>query len=250
MEDMYPFTLFAARVGASLTGDTISTMALAPPTFDRIPCSFFTPQGAAQLVEINQPLLPIRDLYPNDPARRARDRSPAFRIMSALGSQDNDENFYILESEVNGIKSLIFGNKGIIDETRWKTVKDDINNPGVALHYIKATIAVWHYLLDPQVKRSWIKIAHNLHTVFEAVDMYGFKRPDILVPAWREWYVDWVNHHFRRTKQFVEDAIKDMNDVWDLQPSSKKKRSVGGSLNQLESIAAAIMRFDASVLIP
>jgi hypothetical protein len=129
-------------------------------------------------------------------------------------------------------------------------MKDDTRNPAVALHYIKATIAVWHYLLDPQVKDSWIKIAHNLHSVFKAIDTYRYQGVSTFVEAWEELYVDWVNYHSRRTKEIIEMAIKDMNDVWALEPNSKTKRSVKGSLNQLEGIAAAIMRFDARVLIP
>ncbi|KAJ0424018.1 hypothetical protein BJY00DRAFT_309828 [Aspergillus carlsbadensis] len=206
------------------------------PSFSRIDCSFFT-------ADINRNLLPLRELYPKDPGRRARDRRPGFRIMGALGSEDNDQHFYILEAEVNGMKSLIFGNKGIIAATEWRNMKDDTSNPAVALHYIKATIAVWHYLLDPQVKDSWIKIAHNLHSVFKAIDASRYQGVSTFVDAWEEWYVDWVNYHLRRTKEFLEMAIKDMNDVWALQPNSKTKTSVKGSLRASRRHHAILRKF-------
>jgi hypothetical protein len=131
-------------------------------------------------------------------------------------------------------------------------MKDDTKNPAVALHYIKATIAVWHYILDPQVKASWIRIAKNLRSVFAAIDDKHYianNLPPKFVPAWDEWYVDWVNYHLKRTITFLESAIKDMNDVWDSQPNSKTKTSVKASLNQLEGIAAAILIFDPRVLV-
>ncbi|KAL2802504.1 hypothetical protein BJX63DRAFT_437795 [Aspergillus granulosus] len=110
-----------------------------------------------------------------------------YSVVRAGDVRGTGAEIYILEAEVNGVKSLIFGNKGIIASDRWRDMKNDITDPGVALHYIKATLAVWDYLRDREVKAS-----------------------RTLLPAWDEWYVDWVHYHLRRTKDFVGMAIKDM----------------------------------------
>jgi hypothetical protein len=128
-------------------------------------------------------------------------------------------------------------------------MKNDITDPGVALHYIKATLAVWDYLRDREVKASWVQISKDLRSVFQAIDASYYNNRRTLLPAWDEWYVDWVHYHLRRTKDFVGMAIEDMNDVWDLQPNSAKKRSVKSMLNRLETSATQILVFDARDLV-
>jgi hypothetical protein len=72
------------------------------PNFHPIDCNFFLP---ATINGLYSGILPAAELYTSDPYTQSR--QAAFRIMAALGTKTNKENFYLLEKPVNGMKARV-----------------------------------------------------------------------------------------------------------------------------------------------
>lgn len=78
-----------------------------PPTFKAIDAEFFIPMdhgGTGAFTADN--ILNLASLYTGDPGEGISSK-PSFRIMGALGSKDNNANFYLLEDVVNGMKARV-----------------------------------------------------------------------------------------------------------------------------------------------
>lgn len=125
----------------------------------------------------------------------------------------------------------------------------DTTLPGIPLKSIKAAIAVWHYLTDQEVEKSWELIVNNLHGLFEGMDGVYNDGKDLLVPAWEEWWCDWVNYQFDRSEKWIADGIAGMRMVWNAEPNTHPwKTMVLDALAELERKASDILdEFDPSI---
>ncbi|KGO47650.1 Glycoside hydrolase, superfamily [Penicillium expansum] len=216
------------------------------PQFRLLDSDFFLDEDAQGISAFNADVLNIdRAFYTGDPGESVS-RKPSFRIMGALGSKTNNANFYILEAVVNGMKARIFGNKNLVEPTKWTKLTKDVTEPGRPLKAIKSAIAVWHYLADAEVDKSFGTIEANLRAVLQGIDD-DYWREDILVPAWKEWWCDWTEYQFERSRTWIFKAIKDLRAVWTDEPDTDPARiMILNTLLQLEGYASAVVQFDNS----
>lgn len=122
-----------------------------------------------------------------------------------------------------------------------------MTQPGRPLKAIKAAIAVWHYLLDTEVKASWVGLQDNLRTVFKAIDD-GYYQDKTFVPAWDEWWCDWSEYQFTRSKNWIHDGISKMRTKWTGELDTDPARIlVLNTLLQLDGYASAILTFDKKI---
>ena len=105
--------------------------------------------------------------------------------------------------------------------------KADTRHPGKALKAIKATIAVWGYLNDQEVRRSHVRIAANARKIFSETADTMLARHGTMVDlagAWDEWLPDMMSFQLARTYGWVHEHIGDMRNIWEAQPSSNQLR--------------------------
>ncbi|KAJ5130997.1 Glycoside hydrolase superfamily [Penicillium bovifimosum] len=212
------------------------------PSFEPVPADFFV---AVAGVGFNAEIMAKgKACYTGDPGENVSQR-PSIRMMGALGSKTNSANFYLLEAVVNGMKARvsadgagfqvavltfppfssqqIFGNKALIEKSKWTALTKDVTQPGRPLKAIKAAIAVWHYLADADVNKSFGTIEANLYAVFEEIDKQHF-RADVLIPAWKEWWCDWTEYQFERSRTWIFDSITQLRAVWADEPDTDPAR--------------------------
>ncbi|KAJ6191606.1 Glycoside hydrolase superfamily [Penicillium mononematosum] len=187
-------------------------------------------------------------LFHHDPGKDISSRA-VVRLMGALGSKTYKDNFYLLEDVVNGMKARIFGNVNLVEPRKWQNFMRDTTLPGIPLKSIKAAIAVWHYLTDQEVENSWKLIVGNLRDIFEKMDGVYNNGSDLLVPAWEEWWCDWVNYQFDRSEKWIADGIAGMRTVWNAEPNTHPwKTTVLDALAELEKKASEILdEFDPAI---
>ncbi|RAL06586.1 class V chitinase [Aspergillus homomorphus CBS 101889] len=225
------------------------------PAFQRIGCHFFLKpsQHPNGLDFLHQPDLDGVLLYPGDPNKAQRKSKrlwqyPEFRIMSALGSKRNKKNFYLLEKAVNGMKARVFGNKDLVDPRKWTPFVEDTSNPGIPLKELKAAIAVWHYLNDQEVKASFVEIVSDLRMVWEAVDNEFNHAIPLFLPAWDEWWHDWIDYQVERTSKWVAKGISEMRDVWEnVSDEDPAKLVVLAALSELSGFHSAIVTYSHTI---
>lgn len=88
----------------SITAGTL--MSNSPARYTPVPCEFFATAGQIPggVGAIDLPFLANK---PASPAGQSTAQSPAERIMYALGATKNAADFYLLRSELNGVKSSV-----------------------------------------------------------------------------------------------------------------------------------------------
>ncbi|KAF4165991.1 hypothetical protein CNMCM6936_007188 [Aspergillus lentulus] len=224
------------------TGATLASGKV--PNFHPIDCTFFlatTTNGLySNILRTNSPL------YSSDPFQKSS--QPAWRIMAALGTKTNKENFYLLEKPVNGMKARIMGNKNLVAANKWATFVHDTTLPGIPLKLIKAAIAVWHYLNDEEVSDSFVEIVSNLRKVFREVDREYNGGTSLFVAAWDEWWHDYMQFQLKRSYDWIHEKISEMREVWEGQPDQNPvKPLVLGSLDQLSGYAFSIVHHDHTI---
>jgi hypothetical protein len=104
----------------------------------------------------------------------------------------------------------------------------------------------WHYLLNDEVKASWVQLEKDLVAVFTELDGEYF-RTRTFVPAWQQWWCDWSQFHFERSKPGslmpsiicrVSGGPSDTDPV---------RLMILNTLMQLEGYASAILIFDNTI---
>ncbi|KAL3257000.1 hypothetical protein ABHI18_007162 [Aspergillus niger] len=215
-------------------------------SFQSIDCKFFLTkaQGGTDLLHsIGMDL--TKQLYTGDPWRKKKATYPEFRIMSALGSTANKKNFYLLERVVNGMKARVFRNVELISKDKWNSFVEDTSNPGIPLKAIKAAIAVWHYLHNQEVKDSFVEIVTDLRAVWKDVDNKFHGNKPLFLPAWDEWWHDYIDYQVERTSTWITDGIAAMRNVWEDESNDgdPAKLIVLSALNELEAFEAAIVSY-------
>lgn len=124
----------------------------------------------------------------------------------------------------------------------------DLKSPGRALKEIKSAIGVWHYLNNPDVKKSFVQIERNVrrqlnHTQHAWKEKTRNKVP--LVNAWHEFFDDMIPYHRDRTSKWVHEHIAEMTEVWENSNANPKlKAIVLSSLKRLDGFAYAIINYD------
>ncbi|GKZ76116.1 hypothetical protein AnigIFM56816_005091 [Aspergillus niger] len=215
-------------------------------SFQSIDCKFFLTkaQGGTDLLHsIGMDL--TKQLYTGDPWRKKKATYPEFRIMSALGSTANKKNFYLLERVVNGMKARVFRNVELVSKDKWNSFVEDTSNPGIPLKAIKAAIAVWHYLNNQEVKDSFVEIVTDLRAVWKDVDNKFHGNKPLFLPAWDEWWHDYIDYQVERTSTWITDGIAAMRNVWEDESNDgdPAKLIVLSALNELEAFEAAIVSY-------
>ncbi|RAK99304.1 class V chitinase [Aspergillus ibericus CBS 121593] len=192
--------------------------------------------------------MPNEQIYIGDPFRGERNKAPEVRIMAALGSTRNRENFYLLEKAVNGMKARVSRNVELVDSTKWKRFVGDTSNPGIPLKEIKAAIAVWHYLNNQEVKNSFVIIEKHLRQVWKDIDEdYNEKKP-LFLPAWDEWWLDYIEYQVERTSTWITNGIAAMRTVWeDESNDDPAKLLVLSALNELEAYEVEVVRYSRNI---
>ncbi|CEL09791.1 hypothetical protein ASPCAL12920 [Aspergillus calidoustus] len=206
--------------------------------FDPIPCELFIPQtrgGEGILQDNNYMDLNRFPLFSAD----LLSAEPAARLMNALGSSTNEDNFYLLEKVVNGMKSRIFANNRLMDDTRRTLLIANIARPGQILGEIKSAIAVWIYLNRPDVLDSLKVLVRNVRKVLVHLEEeYNDWNPNSqidLLSAWDEWFNHMIKYHADRTERWVAETIQMTATYWNtVVPQSHPFRpAVMGSLRTL-----------------
>ncbi|KAF3481753.1 symbiotic chitinase [Arthroderma uncinatum] len=204
-------------------------------TYDRIPCEFFQQLGTFLIDERTPPSFPGGYQSP----------SPNDRIMDALGSTANNQDFWLLQAGINGMKAILWSNKNPASETRMQALYD-LDDPHPAIVVIQTTIAVFKYLSHPAVLRSLNRIENNLRLVFEDIvlaynEKYGVQVS--LVAAWDDFIENLLDGMEKKAKDFVENWIKKMLDKWDSAdaPDQCAKAGAVADLQKLATYKSHIM---------
>ncbi|PWY66472.1 class V chitinase [Aspergillus sclerotioniger CBS 115572] len=217
------------------------------PSFLPIDCSFFLNKAQGDQNFLEEEGMDEKEvLYTGEPKpRSAKDgRKARYRIMAALGTTTNKKNFYLLEKAVNGMKARISRNVDLVESTKWKKFVADTSNPGIPLKEIKAAIAVWHYLNNQQVKDSFVEIVSNLRGIWTGVDKHFNQQVPLFLPAWDEWWHDYIDYQADRTSTWVTNGIAAMRKVWqDESDNDPAKLIVLSALDELESVADESVRY-------
>ncbi|KAJ0421668.1 hypothetical protein BJY00DRAFT_282156 [Aspergillus carlsbadensis] len=207
--------------------------------FNPIPCELFIPRarGGAGILEDNSMMNLNRfPLFSGD----LLSAEPAARLMNALGSKENGGDFYLLEKVVNGMKSRVFANKGLMDDTRRSLVIANTAQPGQILGEIKAAIAVWIYLNRPEVLDSLKVLVRNVRKVLVHLEgNYNTQNPNSridLQSAWDEWFNHMIKYHADRTSRWVTETIVMTATYWNtvVPPNHPFRPAVIGSLRALQ----------------
>ncbi|TPR05868.1 hypothetical protein CAN33_0011610 [Aspergillus niger] len=235
---MVPMFFRFATTGELTSGRTAS--------FQPIDCTFFLPTSQGGIDFLHQSVMPKAEIYPGDPYEDRRAKSPEFRIMAALGTSKNKENFYLLEKAVNGMKARIFRNVDLVDQTKWAGFIEDTSNPGIPLKEIKAAIAVWHYLNDQDVKNSFVELVSHLREVWVEVDSRFNNNQPLFLPAWDEWWHDYIEYQVERTSTWITNGIAAMRKVWsdENHDNDPAKLIVLAALTELEAFEVEIVRYN------
>ncbi|KAL4740418.1 hypothetical protein BDV11DRAFT_214414 [Aspergillus similis] len=208
--------------------------------FNPIPCELFIPRtrgGAGILGNTNYMNMLDFPLFTGD----IDNPEPAARLMNALGSKSNNENFYLLENVVNGMKSRIFSNNRLMDDTRRDLVIANFMQPGQILGEVKSAIAVWIYLNRPEVLDSMKVLVRNVRKVLiHLQDNYNTQNPNSprinLQAAWDEWFNHMIKYHAERTRFWVTETILKTSTYWNtvVPPNHPFHPAVMGSLRALQ----------------
>ena len=143
--------------------------------------------------------------------------------------------------------SQVFGDIALVAADKWKALIEDLNEPALAFQEIKCAIGVWHYLLDDEVKKSWVELEENLRRAFKAIDTEYFQEPTF-IPAWNEWWCDYSQSQFKRSETWIADAIESMAGKWRPGSDSDPVRlMILNTLMQLQGYASAILTFDNTI---
>ncbi|KMP05470.1 hypothetical protein CIRG_05151 [Coccidioides immitis RMSCC 2394] len=170
--------------------------------FTPIPCEFFD--------YIDKPIIG-EDVPPVHPGGIVS-QHPSHRIMDVLGSYGNDGHFWLLERHINGMKAILWSGKSPVAASRMEVLEQE-ENPCEAIANLQGTIAVFNYLNDPSVHRSFMILANRLRKVFKLVeDTYNAQHsPRVrLVRAWDKWFRNLLGNSRFVAERFLEEWIPRM----------------------------------------
>ncbi|OOQ88035.1 hypothetical protein PEBR_14680 [Penicillium brasilianum] len=131
---------------------------------------------------------------------------PEVRIMDAIGSKTNQEDFVLLQEDINGMKARIMVGGSIHSELK---MTEYLNNREytTALLEIKTALGVYTYLKNPQVKLRMQRIIYHVRQQLELTeDALAVKYPNELIHlanAWDEYLLDLLKHIQTKSKTFI-----------------------------------------------
>ncbi|OLN85019.1 Killer toxin subunits alpha/beta 4 [Colletotrichum chlorophyti] len=186
---------------------TMSLFFAAAPSDSRcnVPCEFFINGFMSPIA--SGPSMPGGFMSP----------VPSERIMDALGSELNTQNFVLLRTNLNGMKARIWRYADPISSGSWLLMLAD-SNPREALQSIRDAITVFNYLNHSYVRPKLRGINRVLREEFQrASDAYNFGHPNARVnlrDCWDEWFKEHLEDMVSNTRAWVRDAISAMRRAW------------------------------------
>ncbi|KAF9893489.1 hypothetical protein FE257_010801 [Aspergillus nanangensis] len=223
-----------------------------PARFSPVDCLVFlnTTRNANALDVMNSDLM---DKVPGYSVMRRPDsvtEKPASWIMEVLGTTYNKENFYLLQSEINGMKKRVFGNVELVDTKKMAGFVIDTKDPAKALKEIKTAIGVWSYLNDVDVKISFGDIFRNVRNAFKAINAQykvRYLSDPVLEEAWDEWFRDMMEYQVTRSYNWIGGNIGAMRVIWQAMPQTQQQALIIGHLNTLSQGLITHVHYDTSV---
>ncbi|GAB1214600.1 hypothetical protein ATERTT37_003764 [Aspergillus terreus] len=220
-----------------LTAGTL--MSGKPAQFQAVDCSLFLdrtrdPQNGKDLLNAS---IMGRYKYQYPKRKRSLQALPATWIMEAVGTALNNENFYLLQQEINGMKKRVFSNHSLVNSVDMARFVADTTDASKALKEIKTAIGVWSYLNDEEVQESFSAIFSNVKAAFSSIDAECVARYATmyqLPEAWDEWFIDMLEYQVGRSYNWIESNIKAMRDVWAPRLPDPTAIETMGHLSRLE----------------
>ncbi|KAL2695054.1 hypothetical protein AAEP93_004177 [Penicillium crustosum] len=146
--------------------------------------------------------------------------TPLVRVMNALGSRSNEQNFMVLLQGLNLIKSRMWR-----DATRYAnmTTQMELDNPNEALQSIRSVITVMNYLNDPRVRPRMVATSNEIRREWGLVDQQWTADGNDAVYAqdwWDQWFRDRLQHIGTTNTNWALSSIADMRRLWAVRTGS------------------------------
>ncbi|OBT82397.1 hypothetical protein VE02_09581 [Pseudogymnoascus sp. 03VT05] len=173
-----------------------------------VPLLFFT-DFFNDLVIFNQPPLPGGSVV-------AEMEMPSDRIMEALGSVDNNENFVHLIDSINGMKKRVWAGDDPVASRRMATMIT--GDPGDAIVYIRRTISVIYYLNHRNVNGHLAAISNQIRAqlfiISNAWNSDATRQQINLARDWDEWIRDELSQITYNVQNFALNWLNQMKAYW------------------------------------
>ncbi|KAI2789668.1 hypothetical protein POX_d05163 [Penicillium oxalicum] len=140
--------------------------------------------------------------------------TPLVRMMNALGSRRNGQDFLVLIQALNGLKSRMWRNVEFYDNME-NLIADNDYLP--ALRNIRSVITVIHYLNHPKVHPHLINTANEVRTELGLADQEWISQGNHN-PRGQDWWDQWIRELFRRigaeSRNWVSNWVTRMRNIW------------------------------------
>ncbi|OBT56197.1 hypothetical protein VE04_02873 [Pseudogymnoascus sp. 24MN13] len=141
---------------------------------------------------------------------------PSERIMEALGSEENTQNFVLLQEDLNGMKARIWRHVDPVSDNTWGDMVS-ADSPALALQAIRNTIMVFNYLnhahVRPKFKAINGMVRDELKRAQEAYN-YANDAEINLVNCWDLFFAELIDQMVVNGKTWVNRAISAMRTEW------------------------------------
>ncbi|GAB1213968.1 hypothetical protein ATERTT37_003124 [Aspergillus terreus] len=176
---------------------------------------------------------------------------PSLRIMEALGSWTNQNQFRLLEKRLNGMKAVLWALHNPSDPDKWKDiVKDSSPNQGITI--LKRVVTVFSYLKHPEVwkrlKATNGLIRQELKTVQDAYNQATGSNA-VIVDCWDRWLADHLAKVLQHGINWATQGLTDMENQWLPKKTTKLGATVIRVIRQLRRSMGKQMNLDLNDLV-
>ncbi|CAI7631314.1 unnamed protein product [Penicillium pancosmium] len=219
---------FAATTSGKLPSGATATK------FTPVPCEFYAKKKILR-----------QQLLANDEVTFAGgidSPQPEVRIMDALGSKTNTEDFVLLQEQINGMKARDSMQK-YLDEREYTT----------ALLEIKTAIAVYSYLRDKEVKLRIQRIIYHVRQQLKLTDAALFvKYPGDaidLTSAWDKYLLNLLSHIQSKSRLFIGIWLSAIKTKAMAEDDENYAKLIEELCDALEAQAGTIINLDAKEIV-
>lgn len=201
----------------------------------QVDCDFFL-NGFRRPIVSNQPTVPggFQSSYPSE------------RIMDALGSEQNRQNFVLLGRELNELKKRVWELSSPVSDKKWQRLSTS-DDAKLALQWIRDVIMIFNYLNNDFVRPKFEGINNilrdELQRASDAWNSQNIHKID-LRKCWDVWFPEHLGKMVEQAKKWLGESIESMRDHWNpAKRSDEDWKWISLQVNQhLDRLEAAVRK--------